>query len=131
MAAVLNAMRESHHVIFARSDDVLSAAKDTWGTQETQSDALARYQYAEILFLDDMHIDTNLKLSSHYREIMTSLIRHRYDHNMPTMITCNMEKSEFYEDWGKRLADAVMDMCHWIPIGGEKLRDTDQDWSAI
>jgi DNA replication protein DnaC len=131
MAAALNALRDSHHVIFARSGDVLEEAVSTWGTSDKQSDALAPYRQAEILFLDDVHIDTTTKMATHYREIMTTLIRHRYDHKLPTMITCNADKETFYEDWGKRLADAVLDMCHWIPMGGDKLRDTEQNWKAI
>lgn len=131
LAAALNALRDSHHVIFARSGDVLEEAVSTWGTSDKQSDVLAPYRQAEILFLDDMHIDTSTRMATHYREIMTTLIRHRYDHKMPTMITCNSDKDTFYEEWGKRLADAVLDMCHWIPMGGDKLRDTEQEWSAI
>lgn len=130
-AAALNAMRDKHHVIFARSGDMLEAAISTWGTTEKQTDVLEAYRSAEILFLDDVHIDTSNKLSSYHREIMTTLIRYRYDHRMPTMITCNSDKETFYEEWGKRLADAVMEMCHWIPMGGDKLRDTEQDWKAI
>lgn len=131
MAAALNAMRDKHHVIFVRSGDMLDAVISTWGTTEKQTDVLETYRGAEILFLDDVHIDPNNKISGYHREIMTTLLRYRYDHRMPTMMTVNADKETFYEDWGKRLADAVLDMCHWIPMGGDKLRDTKQDWKAI
>ena len=131
MAAALNAMRDTHHVTFAKCSDLLEEIISTWGTSEKQSDALDPYRHTEILFLDDVHMDTTNKVSTYYREIMTTLIRHRYDHQMPTMITTNADKNTFYEAWGKRVADAVLDMCHWVPMGGDKLRDTTQDWSAL
>jgi hypothetical protein len=45
---------------------------------------------------------------------------------LPTLITTNHNIEQFYSLWGERTADVVAEMCAWIHLGGEKLRNVSQ-----
>lgn len=73
-----------------------------------------------LLILDEMNLAQE---SENRQDIMETVIRHRYNHLLPTIITLNSDRDELEAEWGIRTATAVRAMAHWFLLGGSPLRN--------
>lgn len=78
---------------------------------------------APVLFLDDFNISNG---TANKQDVIEELVRYRHGHELPTVLTCNESIAGLERLWGRRAVDALMEACHWIPVGGQPLRDTRQ-----
>jgi DNA replication protein DnaC len=60
--------------------------------------------------------------SDHTREKIYSVIRYRYENEMPTVITSNLTQAQMYAQFGHRITDRIREMSHVVTVGGKNLR---------
>lgn len=126
--AAMNALLDQGmDVRYMRVYDVIVALRETW-REGSERDILQDFQQCPVLVLDEFNlIDAQAVAKPHQTEYMTAIMRYREAAGRPTLITCNVGREQFYAQWGVQCADVVMALCHWVPVGGLKLRQTEQD----
>lgn len=72
-----------------------------------------------LLLIDEANIVDNKESRDQFFE---DLIRHRYMHKLPTVVTCNIDEDGWEREWGGRTTAAMKAMAHWIPVDGVDLR---------
>lgn len=90
------------------------------GTSDHLIDAAAN---ADLLFIDDAG-DQDLAgaAKDDKRRNMLLMLEPRHARNAPTLITMNLDPAAFYVQFGDRLYQRVIELCHWVEVGGEVLR---------
>lgn len=88
-------------------------------------------QRAGLLCLDDLG-DMRLRgkmgqpgfgeASDHTREKIYSVIRYRYENELPTIFTTNLSKEQMAAQFGQRITDRIREMSHWVTVSGKNLR---------
>ena len=116
--------------IYMRVDEVMLELRETWGDRDSsEKAALERFKSVPYLFLDEMQGDDQFPIQPHQKRYMEMLIRARGSKQLPTIITTNMTTISINQSWGRRIGDKLQEMAHWIPMRGQRLRDTAQ-WGA-
>jgi DNA replication protein DnaC len=128
VAALVNACAEldpAQQPLYIRAQDVIETVQSTYGqdSDTSRDDILSVLKSAEILILDDFNL--NVK-SDDRRDILEAVIRYRTGNELPIIITCNSTLAELRSEWGSRTVEVLLEACHWIEMGGDKLRDTRQ-----
>lgn len=124
-AAILNELLSYGELcLYIRCRDMIREIQSRYGKTEgiTADEMLQKFQRAPILMIDEFNIEN---YSNDRVEIIEDVMRYRYGHNLPTIMTCNVDPGRFWEEWGGRTGDVVIAMAHWIHVGGPKLRITD------
>ena len=88
------------------------------GDAEDEAELLRLYQEAPVLVIDEFAA----QVTDWRRERAEQLVNYRYTHQMPTIITTNIESADFPDIWGLILGHRVQAMAHWIVMGGDELR---------
>lgn len=83
---------------------------------EVDFDRLASTQ---LLLLDDLGA---AKSSEWTEEVNYRLINHRYEHELPTIITSNVPPRELGDAVGERVASRLTEMCQRVVLSGEDRR---------
>lgn len=78
---------------------------------------------APVLVLDEINVQ---KPSEHNKAVFEEIVRYRAGNNLPTIYTCNFTVEQLREQWNERAMDVLLEMAHWVPMGGPKLRNTSQ-----
>lgn len=93
---------------------------DEAGTSDQLIDAATN---AELLYIDDAG-DQDLAgaAKDDKRRNMLLILEPRHARNAPTLITMNLDPTAFYVQFGNRLYQRVIELCHWAEVGGEVLR---------
>jgi DNA replication protein DnaC len=97
--------------------------RDDTDDRERDRQAVETVIKAPILMLDDFNLSNG---TANKQDVMEELIRYRHNHMLPTVITCNETISQLERLWGKRSLSALLEVSHYIPMGGVPLRDTRQ-----
>jgi DNA replication protein DnaC len=74
-----------------------------------------KYAHARLLVLDDLGA---AKSSEWVEEINFRLINHRYENQLPTILTSNVLPKELIERVGDRVSSRLIEMCDRITIKG-------------
>jgi DNA replication protein DnaC len=61
-------------------------------------------------------------VTDHTRERTYDVIRYRYENELPTVITSNLDDEQLYAQFGGRIADRIGEMSHFLPMVGANLR---------
>ena len=124
---LLNAGRS---LIYIRQVDLIEEIQKRYGAEDYPSaeDVLRDFKTAPLLFLDEIQDESNYP--DRLQKIET-LIDYRRASYLPTFMTTNLNQIEFREAWGDKTADRVINMAHWIRVGGIKLRQTEKEIDAI
>lgn len=111
--------------LYMRAMDYIDVKYKTYNYESSEEDreAVRLVQTAPVLLLDDFNIQN---ATDNRQDVMEDLIRYRHGHELPTIITCNYNIEQLTKLWGKRSVEALLEACHWIPIGGQPLRDVRQ-----
>jgi DNA replication protein DnaC len=80
----------------------------------------ARYRNARLLLLDDLGAER--KPTEFTEEITFRLINHRYEHQLPTLITSNVSPGELAGRLGDRVTSRLAEMCQRIVLKGHDKR---------
>lgn len=117
-------------IVYIRVVDLIEAIQSRYGaTEYPTSESIVRdFKTFPLLFLDEFQVvnDRPDRL-----EKIESIIEARRAAYLPTFMTGNLNQDEFRAAWGDRAADRVISSAHWIPVGGEKLRQTEQPFKAV
>jgi len=132
-AAIVNhLLAEGKPVLYIRVQDFIEAVKDAFGKEKRQADGTLPDSAQEIvsvvkraprLVLDEFNVSV---VGDWRQEVMENVIRYRYGNALPTVITCNAQPDELEAQWGLRTTSVLFTMAHWVPMGGEVLRDMRQ-----
>jgi DNA replication protein DnaC len=121
--AVINYINREHGrpARYVRLDDLLREVRDGYerDAERSSSQVIHHYQDFPILLIDEMNMD---RISDHTLEIVESVIRYRYMHDLPTLFTANVDPDAFREMWGERVASVVRDKALWVRMAGANLR---------
>ncbi|MCP3820108.1 ATP-binding protein [Streptomyces sp. A3M-1-3] len=79
-----------------------------------------RYAKASILLVDDL--GAGGKISEFTEDINFRLVNHRYENELPTLITSNVVPQELSARLGDRVASRLTEMCQRIVITGQDRR---------
>jgi hypothetical protein len=118
--------------LFIRVADFLEAVQRLYNKEkarELKLDAttvIDQARKAPVLILDDFNADVvgETEKLIHLRQgIIEQVIRWRYNNAMPTIITLNDGQEAIRKAWGDRIVSPLLDAAHWVPMGGQKLRD--------
>lgn len=78
---------------------------------------------APFLILDDFGDMARTKAVTDYqRDKLYTVLRTRYEQELPSVITTNLNVDQLYAHFGKRIADRVGEVWHWIDVTGANLR---------
>lgn len=77
------------------------------------------YANAGLLFVDDMGAE---KGSDWVEQINYRLINHRYNHELPTIVTTNVLPKDFSTTLGERTASRLNEMCDQVALKGSDRR---------
>lgn len=87
------------------------------------------YDYAErvatvpFLVLDDLGSARKKTPMTDFQEArIYTIIRERYEQQLPYVIPTNLRLEQIYEQFGDRIGDRIFETCHWVEVGGENLR---------
>lgn len=130
-AAAVNAlMAYERPVLYMRVLDMIENVQSSYNRDKTHApgekhddlssdEIIKEFRVAPILVLDDLNVEIE---SPNRKEILEKIIRHRHDHNLPTLITCNATQKEMETFWGRRIVSVLLGKALWIPVGGIPLR---------
>lgn len=109
-------------ILYTRVQDFIMSVQARYGQEEPPSaeDVIDTVRQANILVLDEFNLDIK---SENRREIMENVIRYRHGHALPTIVTCNADEAQLQAAWGDRTIEALLEMAHFIRMGGLSLRD--------
>lgn len=122
-AAIINALLEQlQPVLYVRAQDFIMSVQARYGTDEKPSsdDVINELRQAPVVVLDEFNLTDK---SADRQSIMEKVIRYRHGHALPTIITCNFNQDQLREQWGERTVSVLLAMAHFIPMGGEEIRD--------
>lgn len=121
--AVVNHINRVHGrpARYVRLDDLLREVRDGYerDAEESSTKVIHRYQAFPVLLIDEMNLD---RISDHTLEVVESIIRYRYMHDLPTLFTANATRPEFEDMWGERIANVLIDKTLWLRMTGATLR---------
>lgn len=119
--AIVNAVhRSGKNARYTRLDDLMREITESYENNgESASKILARYYDYTVLLIDEVNLE---RVSEHSKQIVESILRHRYMHDKPTILTANITLAEFKAMWGERTSTIVMDKSIWIAMSGYNLR---------
>lgn len=125
MCGVANELLERGvSVLYVRVHDLIEDVQDTYSadSEQTTKEILQKYKTAPVLLIDEFNIH---KTSADKLDKIEQIIRYRYNNNLPTLITTNLDQTEFKRLWSDRAGVAVVAMAHWIKLEGAVLRRSD------
>lgn len=112
--------------LYTRFNDLMHEIRDTWRSEDKTSDLLQRYETIPFLFLDDLSNDSHPDepLPEYIQEYMSSIFRNRLPNQRTTIITTNWDEPTMRIKLGNQAAEALLEGCHYIQMGGQSLRQT-------
>jgi DNA replication protein DnaC len=135
MAAIVNALKDQGgrplYLNTAKYLEYLNGRyfdKDEYGNQAkpTPEEVKQQAMTAPVLALDEL-IKGGQPSDSKLRH-MEDIFEHRKACELPTIVTCNQSPDQIKQFWGPIVCDRLLELCHFIPVGGEVLRDTWQPY---
>jgi DNA replication protein DnaC len=128
-ACIVNDLRTKEiPALYERVSNILDALKEPFNHGndreydygETEQKILNTFKQAPVLVMDEFNL---ARASDYSRQRLEDIVRHRYAHQLPTVMTTNLTSfDEFNEHWGDRVGHAVEGMAHWIVMSGAELR---------
>lgn len=107
-------IRRGQPVLFTRLDDLVEEIQRGY-SDGNSAQILSTYRDAPVLIVDDFAMSST---SPDRLRITESVIRYRHNHNLPTLITCNINQQQFRGMWGDRTSDVLIAMAHWVRCEG-------------
>ena len=98
--------------------DRIRKTYSTWG-QEAEDEIIRRLSNADLLIIDDLGTE---QLTDWSRSKIYNIIDSRYRNELPLIITTNKTIEDINEDYGKRTADRILEMCTTMKFTHKSLR---------
>ena len=129
-------IRASYHpgmtVVFKRSGQIQSEIKAMWKDKQctdTQAAYIDRLSRANVLIIDEVgEGDTSIgyEAAEADRERLSAILDLRYQRQLPTIITTNLNDRDFYNHIGDRAADRIAQRVIQIPCTWPSFRKVTQ-----
>lgn len=100
-------------VRFTSTVDLFGRLKSTYAQGGSAEDITAEYKTVPLLVLDDLGAE---KPTDWTRERLFEIIDHRYNEELPLIITTNLTPDEMISDLGERICDRIREMCVFAPV---------------
>jgi len=101
----------------ALMDSLISAVADG-----NVSSAVRAVATVPVLFLDDLG-NTFIDVETQGRQRwLFEIVNHRYNHELPTIITTNLDFWRLADQFSQKLAERLMERAVWCSVGGSSLR---------
>lgn len=122
-------------VVYVRLMEFLDALKERFekkdayelgGDAEDEAGVMRTYQQAPVLIIDEFPAEK----TDWRRERVEQLINYRYTHQLPTIITTNLDADTLTMLWGMTTGHRIQAMSHWIEVGGMELRPRAGKWES-
>lgn len=107
-----------HPVLFVRAKTALDRLRN-FDDIESVHAWRERLATADILILDDLGAHQSTQYAV---EELVEVIGHRYDNDLPTIVTSNLDGMHLAAAVGDRLADRIRGLCTAVKITGESHR---------
>jgi len=122
-AAIFNyLLARSDKALYIRAYDMIEEVKKddrrSFDDESPATSALEAFQKAPVLLLDEANLS---KTSAYRQQVMENVLRFRHGRHLPTIVTTNLNEDVFLDMWGDR-CQVLMEMAHWVEMGGERLR---------
>lgn len=115
---------------FFETRELLRLVRDTYNrsVEETEMDVLGPVLKADLLVLDDLGAE---RTSDWVQETLGLVVNTRYNERRATIFTSNLTDSpdntdplSFIYQLGARTRSRLAEMCHWVAMRGEDVRET-------
>jgi hypothetical protein len=93
---------------------------------DDEAEYMRQYQQAPVLVLDEFYAEA----TPWRKERAESLVNHRYTHQLPTIVTTNLDADTLTHHWGLTTGHRLQAMSHWVVVGGKELRPRAEMWAA-
>lgn len=104
---------------FAPKDDYENAA----AAGDDEASVMSTYQQAPVLVIDEFPDD----VTKWRKSKAEALVNFRYIHQLPTIMTTNLNAHRLEMLWGATISQRVKAMAHWIVVDGDVLRRLDSE----
>jgi len=91
----------------------------TLGLIETQLRFQEEIGFTKYLVLDDLGAE---KATDWAKETIYSIINHRYEEMLPTIVTSNLSLGQLSSHLGERIASRLAEMCEVVELSGKDRR---------
>ncbi len=115
-----------------KPNDWYSEAFGRFHTHYQLAESVFRDDYAEenrrnmlntrVLMLDDLRAEGTGRVSESLLAWMDELINHRYNHNLPTILTSNTTSEQFRATYGEKIVDRIQHAGVVLKVNSESLR---------
>lgn len=120
-------------VIYMRLAEFFDGLKDRFEDKPTyqfmpqagsEAELLALLQQAPVLIIDEFYAD----VTDWRKERAEQLVNYRYTHQLPTIITTNLDMDTLSHLWGLTTGHRIQAMAHVIRVDGIELRERAGEW---
>lgn len=88
---------------------------------DSAAEVIARVREMPVLLIDEFDVPD---IKPDKESIVEKLINYRYIHNLPTIITTNLDQAGCERRWGPVVTSRIVQRAHWIPMTGASLRES-------
>lgn len=117
--AILHAILEKGYPgLFVTVPDLLAEIRKSFNN-DGESKKIKDIMSARFLVLDDLGAE---KTTDWVQEQLYMIINHRYEYELPTVITSNLDIGQLAQKIGERSASRLLEMCYGVRLNGEDYR---------
>lgn len=117
--AILHAILEKGYSgLFVTVPDLLAEIRKTFNN-DGESKKIKEIMTARFLVLDDLGAE---KTTDWVQEQLYMIINYRYEYELPTVITSNLNIGQLAQKIGERSASRLLEMCYGVKLNGEDYR---------
>jgi hypothetical protein len=131
-ASIINGLADAQvQAMYIRLQDFIQAIQNRYKQErqaaelgdefgdDTAAEVIERVRAMPVLVIDEFD-EPNIKPDK--ESIVWKLINYRYIHQLPTVITCNLDEDAMESRWGTMVTSRMIQRAHWIPMTGDSLR---------
>lgn len=105
---------------FIQFNDLFHAWASSWKDAESKEEVEVHMKRAQVLVLDEIRTDPRNK-EGFLQSGLEAIMRHRYNNNLPTILTTNMRESEIRDEF-PRPYSLISGVTTWLTMEGADYR---------
>lgn len=116
-------------VVYLLMDEFFSALQERFEKKrehqfvsdaDDAAEVIRLYQQAPVLLIDEFPHKPGK--SEWWIQSVYQLINYRHNHQLPTIITTNLDARTLMHEWGAPIVSRIQRMAHWYVVGGLEVR---------
>ena len=117
--AILHAILDKNYPgLFITVPDLLAEIRKSYNGDQ-DSEKIQKVKSAKFLVLDDLGAE---KTTDWVQEQLYMIINYRYEYELPTVITSNLDIGQLSQKVGERTTSRLLEMCYGVKLNGEDYR---------